>query len=672
MELRSIFTAANIAKFLFCIFLLFSPLLLRYSVRCTATDPFAITAGIDREIALSGDSIRWCFYPQSAELLRAVNTVKPSADSFEAAFFSLFIRASSDISPEKLASDAARIFVILSLMAGLSSVAVFLIAWNMKQSFFYSTSASLLYVFSPAYIAAGGADFSHSFFFMFFFSFFCLFLVYCFKKRASLWTLIAVALFFYASLSAWAGASIIFAVAGIWEFWRIFNGAPLNSRRKKLYISLVLVFLFAACFPLCPEQRELIHSPLIILLPALVAALFTGSLGRLLKRFILASLLVLMSFVWISTSFSSNTFAGESARLMVQKIKCTSIKPGKPDRINPEARILWNGELNSIEVATYKTHFPAAMTVFLFLFAALPAFSPFWKRMKKSSPCFGFLYFSLFASLFLYAFFNVYAGLASFILAILLPVFLDQMSLRDMLKTEVLRYSAMTLMLVTLTLEIWGSVQISYPELSSYRNIYACGKMLNDSICKSEVFVADAPLASIMRDSFDLRMKDVFSVQKRYEFIESVFFKNEAELNKMLLGDNVKILLINKRGFFEFAKNSPRYIASVTKIADASLADLLSTSRDAELTWFVKLELPPQYAFLDKDYVCLRLLRPSDRIAAVRKDAEAEAALAAGERAKAAQLIKEAVLLYPHIMKSSSLYYKLYGKYPIPTLSGIE
>ena len=102
-----------------------------------------------------------------------------------------------------------------------------------------------------------------------------------------------------------------------------------------------------------------------------------------------------------------------------------------------------------------------------------------------------------------------------------------------------------------------------------------------------------------------------------------------------------------------------------------SPANLMCYRQD-KLVWFHRIDPPPEYRFISGVYTVFRVIKPLDRIRAVKLCTAAEEFYRTGRRTAAVRMISAAFVLDPASEQIRMQYFRMTGRVPVLGLNGIR
>lgn len=220
--------------------------------------------------------------------------------------------------------------------------------------------------------------------------------------RPSKWKLVLLGVTAFVAISTWDMCQIFFGVWGISEIFRMIIGGKPSTRRRNIWIVILIAVLAASVLIPYHRVHSLFLSPLVlVIIPAvIISSLHIFRRSYLKRAMALGITLVLAISVWwgISRISSFSDSYGHFGNLLLAKIKNLNVKPQDPLLLNFDARILWTPAMHSANMEILRQHFPFAiysvpLILILSLFFASQRRRIYSREMAR-------LYFPLFMTIF--------------------------------------------------------------------------------------------------------------------------------------------------------------------------------------------------------------------------------------------------------------------------------
>jgi hypothetical protein len=371
---------------------------------------------------------------------------------------------------------------------------------------------------------------------------------------------------------------------------------------------------------------------------------------------------------------SLGTFAGNYrhfAELLVAKIRFLNVKPADPALLSFDARVLWTPAMHSARWADIPVYFPGAL---FGLMLALPTgllsrkFRESFRRGLGRSfvplvMC--IIYFIGFIFIFRYHVFCI------LFLCVAFPMLLSDWARAfrgTTAKTALLCVAALVVMAeATTTFRLERAYVVdSYMRetgglIKWFRRDGAPGTAVLADFCLSPVLKSYGGAKIMLQPQYELDKN-----RRNYEtFIRILYHGTEPELNRYCVENGIELFVFD-RGYGPLAPMhiySPRYFAAARDIVRTAPVFSFYFTPDKH-RWFYRIEPPEDLRYLERKYQIFKVIRPKDRIAAMKTGFAAEMALAAGNRDEAKRLARDAFRLDPNSEQTYELYARLWDTIP--------
>ena len=154
-------------------------------------------------------------------------------------------------------------------------------------------------------------------------------------------------------------------------------------------------------------------------------------------------------------------------------------------------------------------------------------------------------------------------------------------------------------------------------------------------------------------------------------YLNLLYHGNERQMAEFCASLNADFMICNHGYTGPLHIYSDRYIAGAKKIRGDAPANLMRYRPD-KLQWFCRIEPPAQYRYISGVYSVYRVIRPLDRLRAVRLCQEAVRLYRTGRRTTALRMISGAFLLDPASEPIRIQYFRMTGHFPRLGLNGIR
>ena len=548
-----------------------------------------------------------------------------------------------------------------------------------------------------------------------------LLLFYSCCTRGARWMYALLFLAAFTAFSTWDLSLGFFSALALFELGRwLFGGRVSNRRRRAWLIVACAVVLSSLVIPF-NQTYQTIMSPLVIVLLPLVITVMFGPDGRrppaFLKRLLL--LAVLGSVLWLIWNFGVKTpyyvsHYSHFSDLTAAKLKFNNVKPSDPDKLTYDARMMWTPAMHSADWKILITYFPSigvltgarfifrklnslivyvpfSLGLFYFLLLAAPFFPASAGRLKRNLPrsLFPFVFTFVFTIGFIYI--VRYHEFLILFLALALPLLLDDLFhtlhfsaadlpvkwQRRLLKTArvLLILCCLALIVLETLVSLFGrrnySNDVRLRETAGliawFRQENPAGKCVITDFGLGPMLKCYAGMAIAMQPQFGLER--IRRPVQRY--LNLLYHGNERQMAEFCASLNADFMICNHGYTGPLHIYSDRYIAGAKTIRGDAPANLMRYRPD-KLQWFCRIEPPAQYRYISGVYSVYRVIRPLDRLRAVRLCQEAVRLYRTGRRTTALRMISGAFLLDPASEPIRIQYFRMTGHFPKLGLNGIR
>ena len=547
-----------------------------------------------------------------------------------------------------------------------------------------------------------------------------LLLLHCCYTRGRRWMYALLFLAAFTAFSTWDLCLGFFSALAIFELGRWLFGGRVSVRRQKAWLIVACAVILSSLVIPFNQTYQTIMSPLaVILLPLLGFVLFAGRRFRSSFRKRALVLAVLGGSLWLIWNFAVKTpyyvsHYSHFSDLTAAKLKYNNVKPTDPDKLTYDARIMWTPAMHSADWRILTTFFPSvgvltgarfifktlnslilftpfSLGLFYFLLLLGPFFPASAGMLKRNLP--RSLFPIVFTAVFTVGFIYIvrYHEFLILFLALSLPLVLDDLARAIRLsrknspekwKRRLLRFcrAALTfccgfLLLLEIIVSLCGRRNYSGDvRLRETAGLIAWFRQENP---RGKAVITDFGLGPMLKcyAGMGIALQPQFGLERirrpTQQYLNLLYHGSERQLAEFCTGLHADFFVYNRGCVGPLHIYSDRYIAGAKKIRGMSPANLMCYRQD-KLVWFHRIDPPPEYRFISGVYTVFRVIKPLDRIRAVKLCTAAEEFYRTGRRTAAVRMISAAFVLDPASEQIRMQYFRMTGRVPVLGLNGIR
>lgn len=548
-----------------------------------------------------------------------------------------------------------------------------------------------------------------------------LLLLYSCYTRGARWMYALLFLAAFTAFSTWDLCLGFFSALSLFELARWLLGGRVSRRRRTAWLTVACAVVLSSLLIPFNQTYQTIMSPLVVvLLPLIIFVMFRrfrGEYPGFWKRFLL--LAVLGSLLWLFWNYAVKTphyvsHYSHFSDLTAAKLKFNNVKPRDPDKLTYDARMMWTPAMHSTDWRILITYFPSigvltgarfifrklnslilyvpfSLGLFYLLLLAAPFFPAAAGRLKRNLP--RSLFFFTFTAVFTVGFIYIvrYHEFLILFLALSLPLLLDDLfnALRTGLQCHPEKWRRRLLKTVQVLLVICCGILILLEILVSLfgRRNYSGEVRLRETAgliawfrqerTENKCAITDFGLGPMLKcyAGMGIALQPQFGLARIRKpvqtYLHLLYHGSERQLAEFCAGLNADFFICNHGCVGPLHIYSDRYIAGAKKIKGDSPVNLMCYRPD-KLHWFCRIEPPPEYRFVSGVYSVFRVIRPLDRLRAVRLCQAAVRLYQTGRRTLAIRMISSAFLLDPASEPIRMQYFRMTGQVPELGLNGIR
>lgn len=540
------------------------------------------------------------------------------------------------------------------------------------------------------------------------------------------WKLALLFLALFIGFIAWDLCQMIFSSLAIFEIIRFVLGGITTERRRNVWIMIAMAVALNAFVVPFNVTYQLIMSPLLlIILPTLMLIMFAGrtkhfvtqsAWKRICARLLIAVVFPLCLYaLWITCVRTPEYVTNYShfSETMAAKVKFGNVKPMDPNLLTYDARMLWTPAMHSATWEISANYFPTlgafvparlfplapvrfvigSIPITLGLFYLMILLVPMFSRIKSSferglpRSLMPFMFTIGFTVGFIYI--VRYHEFIMLFLCISLPLLLQDYSRafrnrkgdRPLVRgiNESVRglivAACVFIMIVELSASIFG------------RRIYSEDVQLRETAQLIEWFrrcdgmkgkgvITDFTIGPMLKAycSSSIAMQPQFGIERIRRptevFLNVLYHGSEEDLAKFCNKYNAEYFVYNRGYAGPMGPYSTRYIAAAKHIQPESPVNRMNLDVK-NLAWFYLIDPPSDLSQLSTVYSVFRVVKPKDKMDAMKLWVRGERAFGEGDITMAQRCAKVAVWLDPTSDSIRTFYTRVFRAPPRITLDRV-
>ncbi len=544
-----------------------------------------------------------------------------------------------------------------------------------------------------------------------------LLLLYSSYLRGTRWKYGLLFLVAFTAFSTWDLCLGFFSALVLFELGRWLIGGKISDSRRKAWLVVGCAVVLSSVLVPFNQTYQTIMSPLVVVLLPLLCAAFWKRRLPFARRLLLLVLLggVLYGF-WnwgVKTPLYVSHYSHFS-ELTAAKIRFNNVKPRDPDKLSYDARMMWTPAMHSADWKIIVTYFPSlgiltgglsifkavndvyvytpfSLGLFYLLLLGAPFFAAAAGYLRRDLP--RSLFFFVFTFVFTVGFIYVvrYHEFLILFLAVSLPLLLDDLSRairaarrnnpakarRRFLATA--RFLLGTACFLLITLEMMVSL--------FGRRVYSDDVRLRETATLIEWFrrenihgkcvITDFSVGPMLKcyANAAIALQPQFGLERirrpTQKYLNLLYHGSERDLAEFCSKLNADFLLYNHGYAGPMSIYSDRYIAGAKVIRGTSPVNMMKYNSN-KLLWFYQIDPPREFRSITGVYSVFRVIKPNDRVEAMKLCFMGDSALQDGNTALAERCARASFLLDPVSEQTRVLYFKVFGKLPELGLNGIR